>query len=255
MSAAARPGFSGDVQAVRSFLAPNPGPFTFDGTRSYVVGGEAAAVIDPGPADPDHLLALSGAVEDAARVVVLLTHAHQDHAEGAEELARRTGATVAGAGPDIRDGQAFDTSAGPLFALFTPGHARSHFCFHLPSRRAVFTGDLILGTGDTTWTGAYPGGVADYLTSLDRVGSLGAQTFYPGHGDPITDTEDAVARFRNHRLARIEQVRQAIADGVPRDSRALAAVIYGALPATVFDMAVRGLDGILDYLSAARSAR
>jgi len=248
---------TGDVQAVRSFLAPNPGSFTFDGTRSYVVGGDAAAVIDPGPADPGHLRVLSGAVEDASRVVVLVTHAHEDHAEGAEELGRRTGATMAGPGigPGIWDGQSFDTSAGPLVALFTPGHARSHFCFHLPGQRAVFTGDLILGTGDTTWTGGYPGGVADYLASLDRVASLGARTFYPGHGDPLTDPEAAVARFRNHRLARIEQVRQAIADGVPRDSRALAAVIYGALPATVFEMAVQGLEGILDYLSAVRSPR
>ena len=238
---------------MRSFLAPNPGPFTLTGTRSYVVGGSTAAVIDPGPAIEEHIAALAEAVHDAREVLVLLTHAHGDHAEGARELARRTGGEVwgPGGGRDPEDGQVFATGGGNLVAVRTPGHARRHFCFHLPGEGAVFTGDLILGEGDTTWVGEYPGGVRDYLDSLDRLEALGARLLLPGHGDPLLDPAGAIARFRHHRMARIEQVRRVIAAQGPADARTLARRVYGPLQPDVFNMAVSAVEAILDYLSDA----
>ena len=235
-------------------MAPNPGPFTFDGTWSYVVGRDVVAVIDPGPADPDHTAVLAAAVEGARQATILLTHAHEDHSAGAEELARRTGAELAGPGTarQVRDGDVFATSAGPLVAVSTPGHARRHHCYHLPRHGVVFTGDLVLGQGDTTWIGEYPGGVAEYLISLDRLESLRARRLYPGHGDPMADPAEAVSRFRRHRLSRIAQVRQALADGVPRHAREIARHVYGvALPPWVFEMAATGVEGMLEHLSAA----
>ena len=44
---------------IRRVVARNPGPFTFTGTGTYIVGQGAVAVIDPGPADPEHLEALN----------------------------------------------------------------------------------------------------------------------------------------------------------------------------------------------------
>ena len=238
---------------MRSFLAPNPGPFTLTGTRSYVVGGSTAAVIDPGPAIDEHIAALAEAVQDAREVMVLLTHAHGDHAGGASELARRTGGKVwgPGGGSDLEDGQVFATSGGDLVAVRTPGHARRHFCFHLPGEGSVFTGDLILGEGDTTWVGEYPDGVRDYLDSLDRLETLGARVLLPGHGDPLPDPAEAIARFRRHRLARIEDVRRVIAEKGAADARTIARRVYGPLPPDVFDMAVSAVEAILDYLSDA----
>ncbi|MDE2981767.1 MAG: MBL fold metallo-hydrolase [Gemmatimonadota bacterium] len=238
---------------VRSFRADNPGRFTLDGTRSHVVGERRAAVIDPGPVLESHLGVLAEAVGDARDIVVLVTHAHADHAAGAEELARLTGAVVRGpgSGHDLRDGEAIATDGGDLFAVWTPGHARRHFCFHLPDEGAVFTGDLILGEGDTTWVGEYPGGVADYLASLDRVDALDARVLYPGHGDPLLDPADAIARFRNHRLARIDQVRHALAETGSADLDLLTERVYGELPSEVHDMAASGVGAILDYLASA----
>lgn len=238
---------------MRSFLAPNPGPLTLDGTRSYVVGERMAAVVDPGPSLDSHLSVLAEAVAHADEVLLLLTHAHGDHANGTADLARRTGAEVwgPGSGCEPLDGQVFVTDGGDLVAVSTPGHSRRHFCFHLPGEGAVFTGDLILGEGDTTWVGEYPGGVADYLASLDRLDSLDARVLYPGHGDPLTDPAEAIARFRHHRLTRIDQVRRAVAATGHTDARDLARHVYGALPPDVFEMAVSGVEAILDYLSSA----
>ena len=209
------------------------------------------AIIDPGPRVDSHLRQLAAAVDTAESVVVLVTHAHADHAAGAEELGRLIGAEVRGPGEehDLGDGQAFATDAGSVVAVSTPGHSRQHFCFHLPQRGAVFTGDMILGEGDTTWVGEYPGGVGEYLASLDRLEALEASIFYPGHGDPLPDPAAAIARFRRHRLSRIDQVRRAISDTGSTDVRTLTRHVYGALPPQIFDMAASGVEGILDYLS------
>ena len=238
---------------MRSFRADNPGRFTLDGTRSYVVGVRRAAVIDPGPVLDSHLGVLAEAVKAADHVVVLVTHAHADHAAGAGELARLTGAAVRGPGTghELGDGEAIATDCGDLVAVRTPGHARRHFCFHLPDEGAVFTGDLILGEGDTTWVGEYAGGVADYLTSLDRLDALDARVLYPGHGDPLHDPANAIDRFRNHRLSRIDQVRRALAETGSRDLDLLTERVYGELPRDVHDMAASGVEAILDYLATA----
>ena len=236
---------------VRSLLAPNPGPFTLGGTRSYIVGDRYAAIIDPGPSLDGHLRRLGAAVTSAESVVVLVTHGHGDHAAGAEELGRRIGAEVWGPGEarDLEDGQVFATDAGEVVAVSTPGHSRQHFCFHIPERRALFTGDMILGQGDTTWVGEYPGGVAEYLASLDRLEALDSGIFYPGHGKPIRDPAAAIARFRRHRLQRIDQVRRAVAATGSADVRTLTRHVYGDLPPDTFEMAASGVVAILDYLS------
>lgn len=186
---------------------------------------------------------------DADEAVILLTHAHADHTAGAADLARIVGAEVLGPGGerDIEDGQAFATSAGDLVAVSTPGHARRHFCFHLPAAAAVFVGDLVLGEGDTTWVGGYPGAVAHYLASLDRLEALEPRILYPAHGPAVRDPPDAIGRFRRHRLSRIEMVRRALDEG-HADPVAVTRRIYSALPPDVHAMAVASTEAILAHL-------
>lgn len=238
---------------MRSILAPNPGPFTLDGTRSHVLGEDAAAVIDPGPEIDSHLNALARTLGRASRVTILLTHDHADHAGGAERLAELTGGRVfgPGSGRNIEDGDSFHTSAGPLVALSTPGHSRRHFSFHHPESSAAFVGDLVLGCGKTTWIGEYPGGVADYLESLDRLEALNARTLHPAHGPPIRSAAAAIRRFRRHRLSRIAQVRRALARGYDEPA-AITRQVYGPLEPHLRDMAESGVASMLDYLSGAK---
>ena len=43
------------VPGVRRIVADNPGPFTFKGTLTYILGRGKVAIIDPGPEDENHV--------------------------------------------------------------------------------------------------------------------------------------------------------------------------------------------------------
>ncbi len=61
---------------------------THEGTNTYLYGSGPCAVIDPGPDDAGHLDAVRAAAEERGGIgLVLLTHCHGDHADGAEPLA------------------------------------------------------------------------------------------------------------------------------------------------------------------------
>ena len=83
---------------VRRIVANNPGPYTFLGTNSYVVGSGEVAVIDPGPADERHLQAIASAIAGERLAYILVTHSHRDHCEGARGLQGLAGGKVAAFG-------------------------------------------------------------------------------------------------------------------------------------------------------------
>src|SRR5579871_4314346 len=77
---------------IRRIVAENPGPFTFLGTGTYVIGHGKVAVIDPGPLMPTHLDALLGALSGEAITHILVTHTHIDHSPAAALMKKATGA-------------------------------------------------------------------------------------------------------------------------------------------------------------------
>ena len=238
----------------RVYTAANPGPFTLDGTRTHVVGREAAAVIDPGPDDPEHLRALRAAVAGARRVAVLVTHDHADHSGCARALADALGAPLLGPCRDadgpLADGDAVETDRGELVAVDAPGHCADHLCFHWPRARALFAGDLMLGEGSTTWVGEYPGCVRDYLASLERVEALAPTVIYPAHGPPIEDVSPALTAYREHRVERIRQTELARGDHPDATPAQLVTTIYGdELPPRLRAAAEASIAAMLDYLA------
>lgn len=252
--------------ALRCVLAPNPSPMTLDGTRSYVVGRERPVVVDPGPAEPDHVAALVAALGGHAPAAILLTHAHPDHAPAALRLHERTGAPIwlarGALAPALpaevvshwpEPGDAVATDAGELRALPTPGHAPEHLAFAwdgdaAPGGRALFVGDLLMGEGDTALVAPPEGDLAEYLASLDRVEDVGAAVFFPTHGPPLAQPADALARYRAHRRARMEQVLAAL--GARRQTAAsLVQRVYGPrLPEELAAAAEGSLHAVLLYL-------
>jgi glyoxylase-like metal-dependent hydrolase (beta-lactamase superfamily II) len=241
-------------------LAPNPGPMTLDGTNTWVLaepGGSTVVVLDPGPSDAIHLDAIETAVDGRRVGLVLLTHGHPDHAEGAVPFAVRVGAPVAALDPAHRlgsqglvDGDRLEVGGVLLDVVATPGHTADSLSFHLVADASLLTGDTVLGRGSTVV--AHPDGrLADYLHSLHRLarlaGDTGAEHVLPGHGPALGDPVGAVTAYLAHREERLEQVRRAIEAGaVTADD--VVAVVYADVPREVWPAARLSVQAQLAYL-------
>ena len=239
-------------------LCPNPGPMTLDGTNTWVLlepGATEAVVIDPGPLDEGHLRAVVAAVESrGARVAqTLLTHGHADHAEGAGRFAELTGAPTRAIGrghDDLADGIDLRVGGLELRVVATPGHTSDSVSFALPGDHALLTGDTVLGRGTTVV--AHPDGeLAAYLESLERIAQLTGDgevtAILPGHGPVVPDAAALVAYYRTHRAERLEQVRQAVADGASGVQQVVERV-YADVPREVWRAAALSVAAQLDYL-------
>jgi glyoxylase-like metal-dependent hydrolase (beta-lactamase superfamily II) len=239
---------------IERVLAPNPGPMTLTGTNTYLLAeaGEVA-VIDPGPQIPSHLEAILARAAELGRIsIVLVTHRHGDHLPAAFPVCARSGAVLLGH-PDLpgvhRSVADDEVVFGRLRALETPGHTRESLCFLDPADGALFTGDLVAGTG-TVIVDDTPGALADYVASLARLVTLAPRTIYPGHG-PVVD--DAVAKLHEyiaHRRAREQQILSVLADHGPSTVDELVGRIYTEVAPNLVPMAARNVRACLDKLGA-----
>ena len=247
---------------IRRVIANNPGPFTFTGTGTYVVGrgeaGAAVAVIDPGPLDEAHLAALLAAVGGQTVSHVLVTHTHRDHAPLARPFAEAVGAPILAAmppeqaahatatpdededetfSPDIvlKGGERLQGEGWTLEALATPGHASNHMAFVLAEENALFSGDHVMGWS-TTVVAPPDGDMVAYMASLDAVMARGFSTIWPTHGAPITEPAPFLAAYRAHRMNREAQVLARLAVGDRRIAE-MTPVLYATVDARLWPAA------------------
>ena len=175
---------------VRRMLAPNPSPFTYKGTQTYIVGRGEVAVIDPGPDLPEHIEAILAATQGETIVAIVCTHTHRDHSPATRSLKAATGAPIIGCAPltiddagpradaafdaDYRpdrvlgDGEIISGPGWTLEAVATPGHTSNHLCFALRESAALFSGDHIM-RWSTTVVSPPDGDMADYMASLAKL--------------------------------------------------------------------------------------
>jgi glyoxylase-like metal-dependent hydrolase (beta-lactamase superfamily II) len=209
--------------------APNPGPFTLDGTNTWVVGRDPAYVIDPGPALAGHVDAVLAEVRTRGGLGgIALTHDHADHAEAVPSVRERAGggapvAAARGGEVALADGDRF----GPLEAVATPGHARDHLAF--VSGRAAFTGDAVLGQG-SVFIDPDGGGLAAYLDGLRALRARDLAVLCPGHGPPVWEADAKLDEYVAHRLDRERRLLEALADGVREEDELLDRVWSDAPP-------------------------
>ncbi|HZP18603.1 MAG TPA: MBL fold metallo-hydrolase [Bauldia sp.] len=242
---------------VRRLSARNPGPFTFRGTNTYLIGEGPVVVVDPGPEDADHHAALLAAIGDAGVARILVTHTHRDHSGGVAALSLATGAPTAGGGrhrparplgagevnlldtaadtgfvPDLvlGDGAAIDAGGIGMVAIATPGHTANHLAFALPDLGLLLTGDHVMGWS-TSIVAPPDGSMADYMASLDRVLAQPEDRYLPGHGGPIDDAHGWVAALKQHRLDRQRAILARLAAGDTTIPAIVAAVYAGLDPA------------------------
>lgn len=211
---------------VARVTAKNPGPFTFHGTNSYLVGERELAVIDPGPEDDDHFLALVAAIAGRPVTHIVVSHTHRDHSPLAARLSRATGAPVYAQGPhrparNPPTGTLFDNSADMDFkpdvvlaegdlitgegwrlrTVLTPGHTANHAAFALDGTGLLFSADHVMAWS-TTIVAPPDGSMADYMASLDRLIERGDTLLLPGHGGPVKSPQEYLRGLKEHRLAR-----------------------------------------------------
>lgn len=254
---------------LRRVLAPNPSPMTFRGTNTYLVGEGDLAIIDPGPADPDHLNAILQAVGASKVTAILVTHAHVDHSPLARPLSEQVKAPVyafsdaaggrsavmqqladsglvgggegvdTGFRPDMQlaDGEFLSGDGWTLRAIHTPGHFGNHLSFAWDD--TLFCGDLVMGWASSL-VSPPDGDLTDFMASCRRLQSEQWSVFHAGHGAPISDPAARLDWLITHRLAREGAVLEALASG-PATSASLAASIYTDTPPALLPAATRNV--------------
>lgn len=227
---------------VRRVIADNPGPFTYTGSGTYIIGSDRGplAVIDPGPKSIEHLEALLAAIGSARVSHILITHTHSDHCGGARAFADRVGAKISAAGPHpiakkehdapaldegadysfrpdviLKDGDAIAGAGWTIKAVATPGHLSNHVCFALAEEKALFTGDHIMGWA-TTVVAPPDGDMGAYLASLDKLLLRNDVVYYPTHGAPILKPKPFVRAVKAHRRIRDGQILNQLRKGRTR---------------------------------------
>ncbi|MEM0906873.1 MAG: MBL fold metallo-hydrolase [Pseudomonadota bacterium] len=222
---------------VARVTAPNKGPFTGAGTNTYILGDRTVMVVDPGPANTDHLDALMKAIGGRPVSHILITHTHNDHVGGLEAFQSAVTAPTAAEGPHrtarplkagetnpfqsssdvnfvpdiaLADGDEVDNGDVTVTAIATPGHTANHLAFSIGE--GCLTGDHVMGWS-TTVIAPPDGSMADYLTSLDTLSRHRHAVYWPAHGDKIADPEKVVSAMRSHRLMRERAIMECLSRG------------------------------------------
>jgi glyoxylase-like metal-dependent hydrolase (beta-lactamase superfamily II) len=229
-------------------IADNPGPFTLQGTNTWLVGRDPCFVVDPGPLVEAHLERVLADARDRGGIGgIALTHDHLDHCEAADELRRRAGGVPVAAtrfdGADVRlrDGDEF----GPLRAIATGGHALDHLAF--VAGGACFTGDAVLGEGSVfVWPD--PGALRRYLEALGRLRALPLKVICPGHGPVVLEPAAKLDEYVGHRLERERRLVAALDAGL-RTADELLDRVWSDAPAALRPAATVTLAAHLDKLT------
>lgn len=244
-------------------LAPNPSPWTLEGTNTWILGasGGPGVIVDPGPLGGGHRDAILEAVERRCSTVVavVLTHGHLDHSEGAVELATYLGVglrawdsalSITGHGDDVTlaHDDRIEVEGADIRVIGTPGHSSDSVCFLLED--SVVTGDTVLGRG--TSMVAHPDGtLADYLASLQVLARLcsenGVQRLLPGHGPVLGDPTKVVEYYVAHRHERLRQVTSAMQEGAVT-AQQIVDLVYTDIPPELRPAAEATVLAQLEYL-------
>ncbi len=227
------------AEHVQRITVNNPGPFTFHGTNSYIVGDRSVCVIDPGPEDEAHFAALMTALAGREVTHIAVSHTHKDHSPLARRLKAETGAQIVAEGPHrparplhegetnpfaessdvdfvpdiaLSEGDVVEGDGWRLTTILTPGHTANHAAFALDDQGIVFSADHVMAWA-TSIVAPPDGAMGDYMASLERLLSRDDRVYFPGHGGPVKDPAAFLRGLRTHRRMRERAVLERIRAG------------------------------------------
>jgi glyoxylase-like metal-dependent hydrolase (beta-lactamase superfamily II) len=270
------PGRAAEVApGVRAIVANNPGPYTFKGTVSYIVGRGKVAIVDPGPDDEAHGVALLDAVRGETVTAIFVTHTHRDHSPGAPKLKAATGATVYAEGPHrlaralhigethpldasadtefrpdvaLADGEVVAGGGWTIEALATPGHTANHMAYALKEAELIFSGDHVMAWS-TSIVAPPDGAMADYMASLEKLARRSEPVYLPGHGGPVREAPSFVHSYIRHRQAREASILHRLDKGAADIPMLVRAIYIGLDPRLVGAAALSVLAHLEDLVA------
>mgnify|MGYP001440628047 FL=1 len=255
---------------IRRVIANNPGPFTFHGTGTYILGTGKVAVIDPGPDDEAHIDAILAGLPGEEVSHILVTHTHMDHSPGCRPLQAETGAPTYAYGPHgagkieqgvqveeggdmdfepdhlVTHGDITQVEAWPVECVYTPGQTSNHLCFALQEQKALFTGDHVMGWS-TSIISPPDGDMADYMQSLELLLGRDDDIYWPTHGPSIIDPKTHVQAYIDHRLEREQQILACIDQGT-HQIREMVPLMYRDTPEFMYPAAARSVLAAMENL-------
>jgi len=244
------------MPGVRRVMADNPGPFTFKGTISYIIGRGKVAIVDPGPDDPRHIGALLDAVRNETVTHIFVTHTHRDHSPAVPAIKAATGATVYAEGPHraarplhigehnpldssgdrdfrpdvtLKDGEVVTGDGWSIEAVATPGHTANHMAYAFKDNSVLFSGDHVMGWS-TSIVAPPDGAMSDYMASLNKLAKRNEAIYFPGHGPAITDASRFVHYYILHRMAREASILHRLSKGTTDIPTIVRAIYIGIDP-------------------------
>ncbi len=193
-----RPGFRIDAVVTHGTFSLDGGTWEVD-NNVYVVGDDRECLVIDAAHDADAILAAVGGREVGG---IVLTHAHDDHINVAEELARRTGAPrllhpadrvlwdMVYEGPPegtLADAQTLSVAGLDWHVLHTPGHSPGGVCLYAPDLGALLSGDTLFQGGPGA-TGRSYSSFEEIVHSIrTRLLPLpGSTAVLTGHGEATT---------------------------------------------------------------------
>jgi glyoxylase-like metal-dependent hydrolase (beta-lactamase superfamily II) len=241
---------------VRALVANNPGPFTYKGTVSYIIGSGKVAILDPGPDDDAHIGALLDAVRGETVTHIFVTHTHRDHSPGVPKVKAATGAKVFAEGPHrlarplhidetrrldasadmdfapdvkLKDGDVVSGDGWTMEAVTTPGHTANHMAYAFKESDLLFAGDHVMAWS-TTIVAPPDGAMTDYMASLQKLARRSEPLYLSGHGAPVRDAKRYVQFLIEHRQGREASILHRLGKGAADIPTIVKAVYIGLDP-------------------------
>ena len=251
--------------------ANNASPMTFTGTRSYILGTDNLIVIDPGPENNQHFKSIMDYVGKRKVTDIIITHSHVDHSPLSRRLKNETGASIIGFGSadeartsfmkklssslDLGGEEGIDQDLTldekvigkqmlkkndyTIEVIHTPGHLSNHICLSIKEKKALFSGDHVMGWA-TTLISPPDGDLGSFMKSLEKLSKRDEQVYYPGHGKPVKDPKQMVLAQIAHRRDREIQILKSISK-ISRTPAEIVEEVYVGLNPMLKPAAVRNV--------------